>query len=1371
MSTLQLDDVITCPLEAAASETGEVFVMPASFGQERFWVLDQLDPGSSTYNTPAAYRLQGRLNILALEHSLNELVRRHESLRTTFAVIDNQLMQVITPTLALPLPVTDLGHLPGNEREAEALHLAAAEARQPFNLTQGPLVRARLLRLAPTEYIFSLTIHHIISDGWSMAVFWRELSLLYTAFNAGQPSPLPDLPIQYADFALWQREQFQGELLAQELAYWQKQLSGDLPVLLLPSDRPRPAIQTFHGARTYFTLPAPLVGALRSLSQREGATLFMTLLAAFQTLLHRYTGQEDIIVGSPVANRTQAEVEGLIGFFINTLLLRTDLSGRPTFRELLGRVREVALSAYAHQQLPFEKLLEALQPERNRSYNPLFQVLFVLQNTPQAALTLPGLALHPLRLDTHTAKLDVSVSLWEMDTGLTGVIEYNTDLFDASTIERMIGHWQTMSAGIVANPDQPIAALPLLTHRERRQLLAEWNEPPADTCSLETVYELFEKQAARTPAAVAITFENERLTYTELNAKSNQVAHYLKKCGVGPDVCVGLCLERSPEMIIGLLAILKAGGAYVPLDPIYPDERLAFMIKDTRMPVVLTHSGLAARLAGWPASLVCLDTDWPGIAQENRENLNAHITPENLAYVIYTSGSTGQPKGVMIEHRALANFVAAASSAYALNPGDRVLQFASIGFDTSAEEIYPTLNRGATLVLRTDSMLDSVPAFLQKCHEWEITVLDLPTAYWHELTAALATGSLALPEPLRLVIIGGERALPERLHAWHKHAGQRVRLLNTYGPTEATIVATIADVSQPAQSVGEVSIGRPVRNVQAFVLDQNRQPVPVGIPGELYLGGSGLARGYLNQAELTAKKFIPNPFEPAADTYSQTTTSLPLDGQPSVISSRLYKTGDLVRQRLNGEIEFLGRLDHQVKVRGFRIELAEIEAALLRHRAVREAVVTLQAAAHPTGEKRLVAYIVPRPARTPEQHETAEVANSKAGQESLPGELRRFLKEKLPEYMLPAAFVLLPGLPLMPNGKIDYHALPSPNLAEQETNTTSVAPRNELELQLAEIWEQVLGLPTVSVTANFFDLGGHSLLAVRLLTQIEQELGHKLALTALFQAPTIAELAQLLRQAGWSPPASALVLLRARGSRTPLFCIPGNLGNVFTDLKYLVRHLGPDQPVYGLQDSADNPIQIEALAAVYLQEIQAVQPTGPYFLAGICSGGVVAFEMARQLRAQGGQVGLLALIEPSSPPKPGLGPYLRLTKFTLDKIVQRFTRHWRNFSQLDPTAQQDYARLKLKVVGNAWALAAYRAHIYPGRLSLFLTRASLAQAMPDIRLTWQERAAEGMELFEIPGSHDTITGNNNTPIEEAHMQVLAEQLHRCLDQARLELAV
>jgi amino acid adenylation domain-containing protein len=912
--------------------------IPLSFVQSGLWFLDRINPNSDFYSIPHALRLNGQLNVAALEQSINAIIHRHEALRTNFVSVAEQPIQVIAPTLEWKLKIIDLSSLPENQREAEAQRLAIEAARQPFDLERETLLRGLLLQLDETDSILLLTVHHIVFDGWSVGVFERELTELYRAFDTGTTSNLPALLIQPADLVLWQQQESQRRMLESQLAYWQQQLK-EIPTLLeLPTDNPRPAVQTFQGATQSFVLSPELYSGLSSYSQQQGVTLFMTLLTAFQILLCRYTGTDDIFVGTPVANRNRQELEQLIGFFVNTIVLRTDLSGNPTFAELLERVREVALQAYAHPDLPFEQLVTALQPERSLSHSPLVQVMFAVEEQSRSNLALSGLEVSTITLENHSAKFDLTLTIENTEQEAIVHWEYNTDLFEAETIARISTHFQMLLQGIVNNPQQQISDLPLLTEAENHQFLFEWNQTQTDYPQDKCIHQLFEEQVERHPDAIAVLFEDEQLTYRELNNKANKLARYLQDLGVQSETLVGICVERSLEMITGVLGILKSGGAYVPLDPAYPQERLDFIIEDANLSIVVTKSPLIDRLSNHQIRPVALDREWSKIAQQGGENLTRNVKSDNVAYVIYTSGSTGKPKGVLIEHKSLLNYTCAAIAKYDINENDLILQFTSLNFDVSAEEIYTCLITGASLVLRTESMLASNQTFLQRCQEWGITVAMLPTAYWHDLTAKLESDRLSLPPALKLVVVGGERVLVTKVEQWQEYVGSQVRLVNAYGPTEATISALWCDLSalNLTVSLSEVPVGRPVANTQTYILDNHLQPVPIGVAGELYIGGHGLARGYLNRPELTQEKFIPHPFS----------------NEPG---SRLYKTGDLARYLPDGNIEFIGRIDHQVKIRGFRIELGEVEVTLSQHPDVREAVVI--AREDKPGDKRLVAYV------------------------------------------------------------------------------------------------------------------------------------------------------------------------------------------------------------------------------------------------------------------------------------------------------------------------------------------------------------------------------------------------------------------------------
>ncbi|TRU26493.1 MAG: amino acid adenylation domain-containing protein [Microcystis aeruginosa Ma_SC_T_19800800_S464] len=1066
--------------------------LPLSYAQQRLWFLDQLEPNSSFYNVPLALHLAGDLQADILEKSLQKIIQRHEALRTNFTTIEGNPVQIIKPESNWKLTLVNVKDSPKYREEQEIKKWLEIRSHQPFDLANDSLIRATLLQLSDTEHFLLICLHHIVSDGWSMGVFIEELTTLYNAYTKGLEPLLQELPIQYADFAIWQREYLQGEIRQNQLNYWQKQLAAAPALLHLPTDRPRPPEQRFEGDRINGILSPELSQGLNRLSREQGVTLFMTLLTAFKVLLYRYTGQTDILVGTPIANRTRSELNGLIGFFVNTLVLRTDLAGNPSFSELLKQVRETATDAYDHQDLPFEMLVEAIQPERNMSYTPLFQVMFGLDTQVLNQIDLEGIKATIQPLESKTAKFDLSLSIQVKEAGLTAHWEYNTDLFEKSTIERLSGHFVNLLTGIIANPEQTVSQLPLLTESERNQLLFDWNQTEIDYKNDLCLHQLFEQQVKQNPQAIAVKLENEFFTYQELNNRANQLAHYLQSLGVKSDSLVGIFVERSLDMIIGILGILKAGGAYVPLDINYPQERITYLIEDTQLSIVLTQSKFIEQLPKFIPNTICLDQDWSIIAKQSTVSPLVEVDQHNLAYIIYTSGSTGQPKGVMIEHRSVVNYILTTILEYGITSEDQILQFSSICFDASVQEIFVSLLSGATLVLRTEEMLRSSEDFWQCCQKWQLTVLGIPTAYWHQLASELTPDTLPILSKIKLIVIGGEAIQPAKVQQWQTVTGQYSplpRLFNGYGPTEATIAATLSEFTSP--TITNIPIGRPISNTQVYILDACLQPVPVGVAGELHIGGMGLARGYLNRPELTQEKFIPNPFE--KDEVIPPTPINKGGNEPS----KLYKTGDLCRYLPDGKIEYLGRIDNQVKIRGFRIELEEIETVLSQHNAVKTAVIIAQE--DETNQKRLVAYIIPQ----------KEIISAPKEQNSLNvTELRQFLKAKLPEYMIPSAFVILESLPLTPNGKIDHRALPAPEFQSQEQY---IAPRNPIEEILSSIWAKVLKVAQVGIHDNFFELGGHSLLATQLISRIREAFQVEMPLRELFVAPTIAELAQEIK--------------------------------------------------------------------------------------------------------------------------------------------------------------------------------------------------------------------------------------------------------------------
>ncbi|MEH1914726.1 amino acid adenylation domain-containing protein [Nostoc sp.] len=1051
------------PLISLTKQEKNTSIQPLSFGQQGLWFINQLTPDSPTYNIPIVISLKGCINLAILQDSLNEIIRRHEVLRTSFTVVDGQPVQAINQAPPLILAVEDLRSLPEEEHLQEVQRLATEFAQQPFDLSAQSLLRAKILQLSEKNYHLIITLHHIIADGWSIGILIKEIAVLYETLSTGELPALPELPIQYRDFVNWQRKWLDCERIQSLLTYWKQKLQGELPILNLPTDRPRRSFasdrQTFKGAQGKLVLSQTLTKKLKNLSRNSGVTLFMTLLTAFKTLLYRYTGQTDIVVGSPIASRNRAEVESLIGFFVNVLVLRTDLSGDLSFQELLAQVKSTALEAYIHQDLPFEKLVEEIQPNRDLSYNPLFQVMFVLQNVPISNPRLSDVSVTCQEGYNGTSKFDLTLFMEDDEQGLVATCEYNTDLFNADTIARMLLHFQTLLESIVSNPEQRISDLQLLTPSEVQQLLVEWNNTetnyPQDKC----IHQLFEAQVEKTPSNIAVIFENQKLTYQELNEQANQLAHYLQqKLGVKPELIVGVCMKRSPEMLIALLAILKAGGAYLPLDPAYPQERLSFMVEDSQTKVLLTQSHLVELFAKSNVHIVCIDRDSQLLSQHSRENLLSEVKSNNLAYVIYTSGSTGVPKGVAIAHQSCVAFLTWSRELFTDDDLAGVLASTSICFDLSVFELFVPLSWGGRVILVENAL--HLPSLVA-----EVSLVNTVPSIISEL---LQVDGL-LPS-VRTVNLAGE-ALQNQLVQQIYQNDRIQKVFNLYGPSEDTTYSTFTQVNKGDSNV---TIGRPIANTQIYLLDTKLQPVPIGVPGEIYIGGAGLARGYLNRPELTKERFISNPLN-------------------NKLESWLYKTGDLARYLPDGNLEYLGRIDHQVKIRGFRIELGEIENALLKHPAVQKIVVL--AREDKPRVQQLVAYIV----LLPDQMLTTS-------------ELRSYLKELLPAYMVPGVFIFLDTLPLLPNGKVNRRALPVPEDLRPALTTTYQVPQSEMEQQIAKLWQEVLHLERVGIHDNFFDLGGHSLLMIQVNHKLQVNLQRNISVVEMFQNPTIYSLAQYLSQ-------------------------------------------------------------------------------------------------------------------------------------------------------------------------------------------------------------------------------------------------------------------
>jgi aspartate racemase len=1255
-------------------------------------------------------------------------------------VIDGEPAQRIETAFEIKLPLVDLRRLPRTEREGEALRIAAADARLPFDLACGPLFRTKLVRLDDEEYRLFVTLHHLIFDGFSgYRVFLPELVALYEAFSKGNPSPLPAVPFQFADYALAQKEWIGGDALARQMDYWRRQLAGDLPALHLPTSRTRPAMQAFAGAMRSFTLPAELSQAVRQLSRQEGVTLYMTLLAAFNVLLQRYSGQEDILIGSNTAGRNYAGSEKLLGYFLNTIVLRSDLSGSPTFRQLLDRVRHTTVDALSNDEAPLDRLVAELHPQRDVKRNPLFQVLFSLE--PPVTVVEPGWDITCIDVETGTTKFELCLVLDDRPEGLLCRFIYNTGLFDADAISRMGGHWQTLLESIVADPGQQISKLPLLTATERHKILVEWNDT-AKPYQPRPVHELFEEQAQKVPNRIAVRCGPNQLTFRELNQRADQIADRLHTLGVAPDVAVAMCVERSVEMIVGILGILKAGGAYVPLDPAYPAERLEFMSADCGAGVLLTTSDLSARFpAPHGMRTVFLDSADRQVSDPAQKSSRVSAGLDNQAYIIYTSGSTGGPKGVQVTHRNLAHSNYARLNYYK-DAVDSFLLLSSYAFDSSVAGIFHALTSGGTLDVPqpgdsgwASEQLAALIAEKQVSH-----VLTFPSLYGDLLEHADA----AQLASLRCVIVAGE-ACPRQLVDAHYRVLPQASLFNEYGPTEATVWSSVYEC-EPGETEPTVPIGRPIANTQLYVLDQNLQPVPFGVAGELYVGGEGVTQGYLNRPELTELNFVSSPFveEPGA---------------------KLYRTGDLVRHLADGNLEFLGRADQQVKIRGVRIELGEIEAALTAYPDVREAVVVTQR--NGSGDPKLAAFV------------TAHAEYATSG-----NELRAFLKNILPAHMVPASYHFLASLPRTSNGKVDRQKLMDETGAGEGESHEPAGPRNDIEKRLLVIWQSVLGTTSEDIGQDFFELGGHSLLAAKLLARIEKEFGRSLTLAFVFQSPTIEQMAESLLSAGQTLRERAIVAIQPKGSLPPLFWVRGG-----PRFRLLAQKLGSDQPFLGLDlpftdgNRLPVPYRFEDIAALLIRVMREVQPKGPYYLGGLCVNAVIAYEIAQQLVRDGEEVALLAMLDAHNQ------AYYK-NPFKDGRYSSRIKYHLSNLLKLDAGETSAYlldrldeARRKIERV--AWRLTSdhtgedrlrntdsivhpafsrYEPQPYPGKIVLQQSSDWPVGPYFDFKLGWKDLVAGGIDFYSIPGSHPAM-------FTEPNVNLVAEKLSGYLTQPRAAIHI
>ncbi|MBK8549766.1 MAG: amino acid adenylation domain-containing protein [Ignavibacteria bacterium] len=1305
--------------------------IPLSFSQERLWFIDRLD-GSVQYHIPAVLRLKGKLNKDALAYGLRKIVNRHEVLRTVISENEGKGYQLIKDMDRWELQIADGTQLRDN---SEALQKHIQELiNAPFDLTADSMIRAHLISLEDNDHLLVVTMHHIASDGWSISLIVKEMAELYKAYDEDREANLLSLPVQYADYSIWQRTYLQGEILDKKLSYWKEKLQGAEP-LELPSDFTRPAIQSTKGANEGFSIDKELTEELLELSKQHGSTLFMTLLSAFKALLYRYSGQQDICVGIPIAGRQQEEVEELIGFFINTLVLRSEVKGDASFTELLKQVRTTTLEAYENQDVPFEKVVEAVVKVRDQSRSPLFQVMFVFQNTPDVpVLHLGGVLLSLEGHEQTTAKFDLTVNMIETPEGLYGTFQYCTDLYREDTIKRMMTHYTELLRSMIKAPSKSIDSLTILTGSEENQLLVDFNPPIVNYPKDKTIIDLFEEQVSKTPDAAAVIFEQEKLTYKELNERSNRLAHYLQSKGVKAETLVPICIERGIEMITGILGILKAGAAYVPIDPEYPEERIRYILEDTKASIVLSSKKSSQGLPdSTEFTIISSDTDQLLINSQSSVNIGTYPKPGDLAYVIYTSGSTGKPKGVMIEHYSVVNLINAQSSYFNIISDERILQFSNYCFDASVEQIFLALLNGASLVLFKEGLQLNSEGFENLLNEEKITHLHATPSFLENLN----------PDHykyLKRVIAGGDVCKKELSEKWK----DKVSFYNEYGPTETTVTSIEYHADSIIEKTISLPIGRPVFNTAVYILDKNKRIVPIGIAGEIFISGAGLARGYLNGPELTKEKFTDNHFSKGRE-------------------SKLYRTGDLGRYLPDGNIEYLGRIDEQVKIRGFRIELGEIENVLLQSELVDQVAVV--AKEDKQGNRRLIGYAV------------AEGLFDKNA-------IVSYLKSRLPDYMVPSLWMKIDRFPLTSNGKIDKKALPDPD-ARELMNNEYEAPGDDLERALVGILQKLLDVKDIGINDNFFELGGHSLLALRFFDSIEKLTERKLALSTLFNSPTIKELAKIINDTGWTPPWKSLIPINPGGSRLPFFCVPP-AGSTALHFQQLLKYISKDQPVYVLEsigmDGKEKPhTDLKEMAAFYVKEILSLQPKGPYLLGGRCFGGRVAFEMAQQLRQSGHKVALLAIFDtwpPFTAPPPEYIPQKRDAKHFITRSFHhmrkgRILQVAKNYSafvfyktmsgikrKMEYILSDKQHRIYEEVKNLHFrAQDRYVAVKYPGKITLIECGAFNTES----REKWKNLAEEGFETYTIPGTdHKTIT-------MEPHVRLFAEKLNFVLEKTNNEI--
>lgn len=1323
----------------------DIFAFPASYAQQQLWFLHMVDPDSAVYNIPFAFRLKGIVNKDALEKSINEIIKRHETFRTTFALEDGTLKQFISSELFLPLVNIDISS--HQDKEKEALRLVHNHTISPYDLFKGPLLKAALIIISENDSILLLNFHHIILDHTSVLAFTNELTAIYDSYVENKNHSLPMPSIQYADMVVWQQEDAQVEAVNLKLEYWKDNLKGQLQFLDIPTDKQRPARQTFNGAERKVRLSKELSDKIREFSRKEKKSLFVVLLAAFKILFYRYTNKTDITIGCPFANRNQPGLEEVMGCCMNTLPLRTTFSEADPFIQVLEKVREVTLGAHSNQEVSFEQIVEQVHPIRDGSFNPLFQLSFMFQDPPMG-LQLKGLECESFEVHSGTSKFDTTLWMWDDPDGLSGLFEYNTDLFEQESIDRIFSNYSTLLQSIVDSPQTSVNKLPLLSETEKDKVINKWNSTNSEYPKDLYTHNLFEAAVKKFPDKTAVDFNNKKITYSELNERSNKLAHYLNDLGVGQDSLVGLFVERSIDMVVGLLGIMKAGSAYVPMDPSFPKDRLYYMLEDAGIKILITQKKLSGQFPQFTGKEICLDSEWNKIDNSRSSDPVQSLSSHNLAYMIYTSGSTGKPKGVQIEHRALVNFLYSMLNDPGLNKNDILLSVTTLSFDIAGLELYLPLIVGAKVILSSKESSIDGNSLLALIKSKRVTIMQATPSTWRLMLSAGWNKKLGIK-----ILCGGE-ALPREL------ANELIKLegslWNMYGPTETTIWSAVKKIDS---TDGPVLIGKPIANTQFYVVDENNLPVPIGVAGELLIGGDGLARGYFNRPDLTKDRFINNPFDPGSD-------------------SRVYRTGDLVRFRPDGFIEFLGRLDHQVKVRGFRIELGEIESVLAQNAAIKQVVVSTY---QPTpGDVRIAAYLIPSGKEIPE---TAA--------------LREHIRASLPEYMVPSYFEFLTEFPLTPNGKIDRKALPAPELTKSESTEGYLAPQDEIELQLTALWEQTLNVKPIGILDNFFELGGHSLLAAQLFAKIEKRIGVNIPLAILFQAPTIQLLANVIKQKDLKPLWSSLVPIQPAGSKPPLFLVHGAEGNVLL-YRELALSLGPDQPVYGLQSKGlsgqyDMHTKFEEMAKDYLDEIIYLQPEGPYYLAGYCLGGAIAFEMAQQLNARGKKVALLAMLESYNIKAncnriPAYQRYFSKfqnilfhiqnvysikskdkLKFLAEKLSIEWSRtkmKW-NFTKnriaqkFKPDQGLSYHHMLIDEV-NDLAQANYEPKPYSGRVVLYKPKKDFV-GYTDDKFGWGSLAEGGLEITTLPIYPRGM-------LVEPYVQILAKKLKEDLEKATLENA-